>query len=449
MSSGLLDDETESQISSSLYLQTKQISRNLSFYSSANNHFVSELMSMNVIGGMLGEKSWLEKSARLLEHSIDGQILSDGVGAEQSPTYQAQTAEYYIIYALHLTERSCLVPDVILRGLDRSATFLNAILDRNGYLPPFCDNDSGHALLLGESYSNYKTLLNLTAFVTGNDRHLRDDIGQDEKTFWLVGPDSFRSLVIKAERHDGYIVPKSFEKGGYYILENRVHNKDVRIIFDCGPLGMPPMAAHGHADALQFILYLNGCPIFIDPGTFTYFGDLFWRNYFRGTSAHNTVRIGGNDQSRFGGEFLVLHQARAECREWIEGESVTGVHYGYENLARPLRHERTICFDKQKGVIKIKDHLVTEGKHLIEIYFHLDSTCKIKPDSDTQFSILSPAGMLTLALTVGVESQIYFGDSVLPLGWQSRCYGQKEKTATLVGRKLISGSEIIITEIGV
>ena len=60
-----------------------------------------------------------------------------------------------------------------------------------------------------------------------------------------------------------------------------------------GPLGFTSIAAHGHADALAMVLSIGGDELFIDPGTYAYHTEQKWRDYFKGTSAHNTVRIDG------------------------------------------------------------------------------------------------------------------------------------------------------------
>ena len=40
-------------------------------------------------------------------------------------------------------------------------------------------------------------------------------------------------------------------------------------------------------------------------------------NYFRGTAAHNTLRVDGLDQSEPGGNFMWLRKARAGCSLWL------------------------------------------------------------------------------------------------------------------------------------
>src|SRR5439155_1407567 len=80
--------------------------------------------------------------------------------------------------------------------------------------------------------------------------------------------------------------------GGYYILGCDFETaQEIRLVADAGPLGYRTIAAHGHADALAFTLSLGGLEFLIDPGTYAYHGGGEWRAYFRGTAAHNTLRI--------------------------------------------------------------------------------------------------------------------------------------------------------------
>lgn len=55
------------------------------------------------------------------------------------------------------------------------------------------------------------------------------------------------------------------------------------MVFDCGLLGMEPLAGHGHADALSFALRAFGSDVLVDPGTYDYFSYPTWREYFRST----------------------------------------------------------------------------------------------------------------------------------------------------------------------
>ena len=97
---------------------------------------------------------------------------------------------------------------------------------------------------------------------------------------------------------------------------------------DAGPHGFLSIAAHAHADALAVEVRYDGTDVLADPGTYCYHGEPRWRSYFRSTLAHNTIEVGGQDQSTSGGPFLWTRHARSgliesgdRCRR---GGHVTG-----------------------------------------------------------------------------------------------------------------------------
>ena len=82
---------------------------------------------------------------------------------------------------------------------------------------------------------------------------------------------------------------------------------------DGGPHGFLSIAAHAHADALSVEVRYDGVDILADPGTYCYHGEPEWRSYFRSTIGHNTVEIGGRDQSQQSGPFMWARQARTQA----------------------------------------------------------------------------------------------------------------------------------------
>ena len=74
----------------------------------------------------------------------------------------------------------------------------------------------------------------------------------------------------------------------------------------------PAVRGHSHADTLSLVLRQGQEQILIDPGTYTYVADPLWRDRFRGTAAHNTVRIDGLDQGIPSGTLCLADAAR--CR---------------------------------------------------------------------------------------------------------------------------------------
>ena len=120
---------------------------------------------------------------------------------------------------------------------------------------------------------------------------------------------------------------------------------------DGGPHGFLSTAAHAHADALSIEVRHGGVEILADPGTYCYHGEPEWRSYFRSTIAHNTIELGGRDQSRSGGPFLWVRHARDRVVDVVAGadgeiESWTAEHDGYAGLDPPATHRRTVRLDR-------------------------------------------------------------------------------------------------------
>src|SRR5205085_1921946 len=131
----------------------------------------------------------------------------------------------------------------------------------------------------------------------------------DDKSRWLLG-DAGAKKFQELKPAGAVNVPRRFPEGGYYIMGCDFETeREIRIVVDAGPLGYGSIAAHGHADALAFTLSLGGLEFLIDPGTYAYHTKKQWRDYFRGTGAHNTVRVDVQDQSVAGGNFLWLEHA--------------------------------------------------------------------------------------------------------------------------------------------
>jgi hypothetical protein len=173
-----------------------------------------------------------------------------------------------------------------------------------------------------------------------------------------------------------------FPNGGYYVLAtDRGGDDELLIVLDAGPLGLSLLNAHGHADALSIWLSYGGCEFLIDPKTFCYYTHPDWRSYFRGTGAHNTVRVDGLDQSVAHGPFL-WHQA-AHCqleRLNDQGEFLCAeaFHDGYKRLSDPVIHKRGLRLAKTSRTLIITDRLECCGTHEMELFFHFAEKCEIR-----------------------------------------------------------------------
>jgi len=244
---------------------------------------------------------------------------------------------------------------------------------------------------------------------------------------------------------------ETFPEGGYYVLaSDRGGENEMMVVFDAGPLGLSPLNAHGHADALSFWLSYGGREFLIDPGTFTYYSSAHWRSYFRGTAAHNTIRIDGEDQSVPGGSFL--WRETADCRaEYVKDTDefleVAGSHDGYRRLHDPVIHRRSLRLFKNSRTVVITDRLQCQAIHDVELFFHFSEKCQVHQMGPGSFEASNSNKGLAIRLDSRLKPELYRGCEDPIFGWVSRTFGVKKPCFTLVARAGVTGSTEFLTQI--
>jgi len=324
--------------------------------------------------------------------------------------------------------------------------FLAAISDRAGNLPMFGDGDSGQVVWLPETTAERAhALVRLgdSGKQAANDSALRSVL-----LGWGQKPDQIPLGPIS--RSDESL--QAFPHGGYYVLAaDRGGENEMIVVFDAGPLGLSPMYAHGHADALSFWLSYGGHEFLVDPGTFSYMPGV-WRSYFRGTAGHNTARIDGQDQSMAGaGPFLWRHVAQCQAERVEENDdfiAVEGFHDGYRILADPVIHRRRMHLYKKSRMLVITDCFECHRTHDIELFYHFSEKCDVRQVGPDSFHISNGNSRLTLHLLDSrLKAELYRGSESPVYGWVSRTFDVKEPSFTLAARATITGSTQFLTEI--
>src|SRR5690606_28347458 len=90
------------------------------------------------------------------------------------------------------------------------------------------------------------------------------------------------------------------------------------LLADVAPVGPDYLPGHAHADTLSFELSVHGERMLVNGGTSTYEnGPDRWRQ--RGTAAHNTVVVDGEDSSEEWAAFRVARRARVQDISMGEG----------------------------------------------------------------------------------------------------------------------------------
>ena len=440
----------------SVYQHATFIQRYFSRHSSANNHLIGEAAGLFVAANTWPywkqAQRWRSQSLAELSREILLQHCADGVNREQATCYQQFVLDLLLTAWLSGQSRGIRFPDAFASRFEAVLEYLASIMDAGGHVPTSGDSDDGAVVNLSqdENFCPYRSLLATGAVLFGRADFRLKAGHVDDKTRWLFGAGAEQRFSSATQGAGALPIRQAFGEGGYYVLGcDFESDAEIRLIADAGPLGYGAIAAHGHADALSFTLSVGGQQVFMDPGTYTYRTDSPWRGYFRGTSAHNTVRIDGQDQSESGGTFLWLRKAAAHCTLWqssAEKDCFEGMHDGYTRLPDPVVHRRRITLDKAQRRILIEDLLEMSGTHAVELYFHCNEACQVSRDAEGYLLQLNGLQVkIQLPIATGAESQVCRGQTEPPLGWISRNFDQRVAAPTLAWRARLSGPTTLHT----
>ncbi|MDP1730128.1 MAG: alginate lyase family protein [Devosia sp.] len=336
-------------------------------FSSANNHLTAELAGTYLIAWAMPDlPNMISTRAAARENLVAEtlkQILRDGVGAEQSPSYAAFSVELLLLCATVARESGTPFPDEAVSRLGRFAEFAGWITSASGTTVPIGDDDEGRAITLCQPEQAYVASVAAAAAAFAGGPSAPPALPQLRNL--LLGKPATRP---GAGASSGL---RTFEAGGYTVWRGGCNGRELHLVFDHGPLGYLSIAAHAHADALSMMLSVDGLPVLVDPGTYLYQSGGVWRDWFRGTRAHNTLGIGGADQSLISGPFNWSHKAVARLDEVRDGDNwfAAASHDGYEKRFG-VRHQRTL--EKVPEGLAITDRLFGSGApQVAEVPFQL------------------------------------------------------------------------------
>lgn len=425
----------------SIYRHLRFIRRHLSRYSSANNHLLGEYMGL-----FIGTTTWplwsvCDEWNALAKNGLEREALrqngTDGVNREQAIWYEHEALDMLLLCGLMGRANGLEFSKAYWNRLVRVLEHFASVMDVSGQVPMFGDSDDAVMVRFSQErdFNSYQSLL-ATGAVLFNRSDLKLKAKRfDDKSRWLLGDEAAARFEALPARAASLPVRRAFPEGGYWILGDKLDTRDeVRLIADAGPLGYLSIAAHGHADALSFTLSLRGQEMLVDPGTYAYHTQRKWRDYFRGTSAHNTVRVAGEDQSLAGGSFLWSTHACAECHRFessAERDEWEASHDGYLRLAEPVRHRRRIVLDKRAERIEVIDVLEGSGRHSVELFWHFAEDCRVVRDG-VCFRVHHGKAALWLQPPPGLRARLISAVEEPPLGWISRRFDEKTPTVTVL-----------------
>lgn len=314
----------------SLAIQTRFLCERLEFHL-LGNHLLANAKAL-IFAGTFFEleeaEVWFAKGWAILRREMPEQILSDGGHFERSPMYHGIILEDLLdienvakAYGLGVIIRAEMVA--------KMRDWLAAMCHPDGEIGFFNDAAFGIAPNLPEL---------------------------NEYAERLEHP-------VQKAPSDG-VLPLA--ESGYV----RLQNGNAVLLIDAAPIGPSYLPGHAHADTLSFELSLQGQRVMVNSGTSCY-GSGLERQRQRGTAAHNTLVVDGQDSSEVWGGFRVARRAHVRSLDIAEtagGARVEASHDGYRRLSGRNLHRRRWLLSDESLVIEDE---VTGMFDRAEISFHL------------------------------------------------------------------------------
>ncbi|MFC2061489.1 alginate lyase family protein [Elusimicrobiota bacterium] len=316
-----LNELQKKQIDGFIRQHAGHIYRYPSKYSSCNNHALAESLALFFSGHVFKQvkeaEYWFNSGKSGFEKQVGKQVFPDGGSAEITTTYLSFVADLILLFKVFCDRSGLSYAPVIDERLKSAAGFICGIMDKNRNMPNIGDQDDAIAVDFGQdNKSNFTALLNSISLMYNLHYVFEQDIktcilSDTEKKYGLDKKPATEKQCLKHYADSGLITVRDYSLG-----------KEVFWCWNVSDMGLPPLYAHGHLDALSFYLTVDGQEVFVDTGTYLYHSGGKWRRYFRSNAAHNTVRINEEDSSSQRGDFIYGRPYKAELVKIEEGENI-------------------------------------------------------------------------------------------------------------------------------
>src|SRR5712691_9492537 len=321
----------------------RYIARYLSTYFSPNTHLLGEAVALFSIGTLCPEifaaERWRQKGWKILLEEAQRQVRPDGVYFEQTLYYHVYALDFFL-HARRLASETCFaIPEPFENVLKKMLDVVQS-LSELGPCEGFGDDDGGRVFNPRRNQVECMTdPLAIGAILYDCGTYARARL--TEEAIWLFGG---KAIQVFDKPHSPVAsTSNAFEAGGLYLINDEQPCRQ-QLMIDAGPQGTG-QSGHGHADALSVRLSLDGHRFLVDPGTCCYISDGEDRNQFRGTGAHNTLRIDKLDQAVPEGPFAWSSIPNVKAETWLAGQTFdffVGSHDGYRRLHDPVLHRRSV-----------------------------------------------------------------------------------------------------------
>ncbi|MEO7294155.1 MAG: heparinase II/III-family protein, partial [Ginsengibacter sp.] len=324
-------------------------------------------------------------------------------------------------------------------SLYKICEYVQNLLDIKGGFVKYGDEDDGKVLIASADphFNNFLSILISGAIIFKENQFKKINNKFDFKN-WLLWGEEGRNIYGTLGDNNNELKSAFYKDEGHFIFRKTYQENPVKEIYlhlDAAPLGFLSIAAHGHADALSIILTLDGNPILVDAGTYSYHTEKEWRKYFVSTVAHNTICIDNINQAKYIGPTMWLEHYNVNILNTAiqtNLETVSAKHSGYNKI--DCSHERVVEFNSEKEFFIITDKIsVSKEDHTIFQPWHLHPEVSVEK-IDTHTFILQhhkANRKLKVVFSSLLNIEIIKGQTGPVLGWYSPSFLKKEPTNVL------------------
>lgn len=369
----------------SLAVQTRWLNRRIEWHLLGNHLFVNA--KALVLAGLFFEGPeadyWLQRGLSIIATQLPEQVLADGGNFELSPMYHS----IFLEDMLDMINGTQTFPDCV--GTQTVAAWREVAGRMLQWLKAMCHPD-GEISLFNDAAIGIAPRPGLLVDYAAR---LGIDSSHDAKPF------AFPVQVTRLQE-SGYI---------------RVEMEDCIGLIDVAAIGPDYLPGHAHADTLSFELSVGAQRVIVNGGTSRY-GISTERMRERGTPAHSTVTVDGENSSQVWSGFRVAQRARPfelEVQLSTAAASIRCAHDGYKRLRGKPIHRRQWLFTS--GQVRILDR-IEGGFQTAQARYHFHPEVQVLEIGGDRYRAVLPDGR-ALRLSVIV------GDARLEQAHYAPCFG--------------------------
>jgi uncharacterized heparinase superfamily protein len=340
----------------SLAVQARWLNRRIESHLQGNHVFANAMALVHAGLFFDGKEAetWLSRGLSLMQAELEEQVLGDGGHFERSPMYHAGFLADLLDTVGVMRTYDHRVDPAWCETIARMVAWLDAMSHPDGRIAFFNDAAIGSSPDPAQIRA-YAVRLNIAV-------------------------EPFGRAGVHRLMPSGYV---SMGLSPYFL------------VCDVAAIGPDHLPAHAHADTLSFEMSFKDRRVFVNSGTSEY-GAGAERHRQRGTAAHNTLVIDGENSSEVWAGFRVARRARARLISVRADDtefSVAGEHDGYRRLRGRNVHRRTWTLTSRELLI---DDTVEGPFHSARCYFHLHPEVLVQRASDTELQLSDSRGTLLL-----------------------------------------------------